>query len=136
LVFEQAAIGKRSAWSPISYEDEILEDLKQRLESIDVDLNPHNLNPENNTIEIPDGSVKLREVEFISDGTQFDYPNYKSRRILQYELMMNDQKVHFSTTDRDRHYLTLQYSDNLMLTTADGSIWVVYGNTFYRMIMK
>jgi len=134
LVFEQAAIGKRSAWSPISYEDEQLADLKQRLESIEADLNSHNLNPENNTIEITDGSVKLREVEYISAGTQFDYPNYKSRRILQYELTVNDQKVHFSTTDRDRHYLTLQYSDNLMLTAADGSIWVVYGKTLYRMI--
>ncbi|MCB0652194.1 MAG: hypothetical protein KDC85_13035 [Saprospiraceae bacterium] len=41
----------------------------------------------------------------------------------------------FSTTDLDQHNLHLNFSDNLMLSLADGSVWVRYEGLLYRMFV-
>lgn len=134
LIFVQGAVGKRSAWTPMSYEENELDDLKNRFEPIFAMLNPKVFKLDSSSnVEITDDVAVLREVEYLSGGTQFDYPNYKTRTVLQYELTIKDQKVHFSTTDRDRHYLRLGLSDNLMLSTVDGSIWIAYERVLYRI---
>jgi hypothetical protein len=134
MIFIQGAAGKRSAWTPMSYEENDLAELKQRFENLSVTLYPKVLNEDRVAdYEITDEGAHIQEVEYLSGGTQLDYPNYKSRSVLQYELSMNNEKVHFSTTDKDRHNLRLSYSDNLMLSMADGSVWVMYEDILYRI---
>jgi hypothetical protein len=89
---------------------------------------------ENARFEISDGVVKIREIEYLSGGTQLDYPNYKNRSVLQYEMLFGDRKINFSTTDIDRHDLHLDFSDNKMLTTEDGAAWVSFEGVLYRVI--
>lgn len=133
MVFVQGTVGKRSAWTPMSYEDDLLADLKQRFEPLMVPINPQAMNDDSNRIDITDASAHLLEVEYLSAGTQLDYPNYKSRSVLQYELTVNNKKGRFSTTDKDRHNLHLGFSDNWMLSMADGAVWVVYEGVLYRI---
>lgn len=136
LVLVQDAAGERSAWVPMPYEENVLADLKQRFELLLVSLNPQGLmDDKTEQVDITDAPAHLREVEYLSAGTQLDYPNYKSRSVLQYELTASGKTVHFSTTDKDRHNLRLNFSDNLMLSLADGSVWVGYEGLLYRMFV-
>ena len=133
LVFVQGKAGKRAAWEPMSYEDDVLADLKQRLEPLAVTLHAQTSNADSTHLQITDGSAQLREVAHLPGGTQFSYPNYKTRTVLQYELTLNDQKIRFSLSDRDAHSLRLGFSDNLMLSMGDGSVWVAYEYDLYRI---
>lgn len=134
LVFVEGPKGKRAAWLPISYADELLADLKKRFEPLVIPRNPTVIGSDSITnLAITDGETKIREAEFLSAGTQLDYPNYKDRTVLQYELQLNDKTLHFSTTDKDRHDLRLQFSDNLYLTTEGGIVWVMYEGVLYRL---
>jgi len=134
LVFVPGPAGKRSAWSPMSYEDELLADLKSRFELISVPLNPQTNNTQDGSeMYISDAGAKIREAEYLSGGTELDYPNYKNRSVLQYEMTLGDKKLHFSTTDKKRHDLRLRFSDNAMLSTADGAAWVTYEGVLYRI---
>lgn len=135
LVVVQTPKGKRSAWSPPSYEDELIADLKSRFEPLVVQLNPKANDPydENSPFLIEDGPAKIHELARLSAGTQLVYPNYKSRSVLQYEMSLGDKKIHFSTTDKNGHDLHLHFADNGMLTTGDGAAWVKYESVLYRV---
>jgi hypothetical protein len=135
LIFVQGAKGKRAAWAPMSYEDELLADLKKRFASIEVTNNPAASTGDSTNLEISDGVSRIREMEHLSGGTQLVYPNYKDRTILQYELTLGDEKIRFSTTDRDGHSLRVGFSDNLLLTTEDGAAWLRYEGVHYRIEM-
>ncbi len=134
LVFVQGPAGKRSAWAPISYEDDLLVGLKSRLEPLLVKVNPQagNDGPAEN-FQCTDGSVHIREVEYLSAVTELDYPNYKNRRVLQYEMTVGSKTLHFSTSDKKRHDLRLGLADNLLLATVDGTGWVKYEGVLYRI---
>ncbi len=127
FVLATAPDGSRAAWSPLTYFDEDIEPLKKRFPPAAPALPVH---PEG---LITDTKGSLQEVEYLSGGTQLDYPNYKSRLIKQYELRLGDKTARFSTTDRDRHDLHLGLADNLRLTTADGAAWVSFEGVLYRM---
>lgn len=134
LIFVQGEKGKRSAWSPMSYEDELLADLKKHFPPILVEQNPTAGNRfAAELFEISDSTGKIRETGHLSAGTQLVYPNYKYRQVLQYELTLGQRKIHFSTSDKDGHALRLGFSDNLFLTTQDGAAWVVYEGVLYRI---
>lgn len=133
MVFVQGVAGERSAWLPISDEEDLLTSLKQRFEPLSVTLNRQVSKGDSNLIELADALGQIREVELLSAGTQLDYPNYLSRSVLQYELTTNGKKAHFSTTDKDRHSLRLGFSDNLMVSLADGSVWVMYEGVLFRI---
>ncbi len=124
---------KRAAWTPISWEDDYLAGLKSRFTPVTVPSNTdtHDYKSGDN-FHVSDGAASIREVEYLSGGTELDYPNYKSRSILQYEMIVNGKTVHFSTTDKKRHNLRIGYSDSIMLATADGSVWVKYEGVLYR----
>ncbi|MFN8302387.1 MAG: hypothetical protein U0U46_07840 [Saprospiraceae bacterium] len=119
--------GKRAAWSPNTYIDEDIEPLKQRFPLLQLTL------PSLPEGEISDERGRLREVEYLSGGTQLDYPNYKSRLIKQHELRLGNTTARFSTTDRNRRALHLDYANNLRLTTADGAAWVCFEGVLYRI---
>jgi hypothetical protein len=124
----------RTAWSlPQFFEDGDLDALKQRLAPLTVTLNPQVSASDSTHLAISDNPAQIREIAYLSDGTQLVYPNYKSRTVVQYELTLNDKKIHFSTSDRDAHSLHLRFSDNLMLSMADGSVWVIYDDLLYKI---
>lgn len=127
FVLATAPDGSRAAWSPPTYFDEDLEPLKKRFPPAAPALPEH---PEG---LITDGNGSLREVEYLSGGTQLDYPNYKSRLIKQHELRLGEKTARFSTSDRNRHDLHLGLADNLRLTTTDGAAWVSFEGVLYRM---
>ena len=134
FVFVQGPAGKRSAWAPIGREDDVLADLKSRLEPMVVLDNPGANNyADGANFLCADGPVQIREAEYRSAGTELDYPNYKSRMVLQYEMTVGHKTLHFSTTDKSRHNLRLDFSDNLMLATSDGAAWVAYEGILYRV---
>ncbi len=126
--------GKRSAWAPMSWENEVLADMKSRFEPL---LMPYNLQSNNyengDNFHCIDGPAQIREAEYRSAGTQLDYPNYKNRMVLQYEMIVGQKTLHFSTTDRSRHNLRLDFSDNRLLSMADGAAWVKYEGDLYRI---
>lgn len=130
-VFVQGSAGKRAAWSPMSYEDGLLADLKSRFDSIVPSMNPKAVIGDH--FYCADGPAQLREIEYLSAGTELDYPNYKSRTVLQYEMIVGDKTLHFSTTDKKRHQLRVGSPDNLMLSTLDGCAWVEYEGILYRV---
>jgi hypothetical protein len=134
FVFVQGPKGKRSMWSPLSDEQEYLADLQQRLEPLSLTL-PAQARQTDTTarFSIAENDAQICEMEYLPGGTQLNYPNYKSRSILQYELTLNGKKAHFSTTDRDGHDLHLSFADNWRLSTADESVWVVYEGVLYRI---
>lgn len=133
-VFVQGAAGHRAAWSPLTYEDELLADLKRRFEPIVVQRNPEAIIPEKGgNFQMSDAGGQVREAGYLSAGTELDYPNYKSRTIVQYEVKMGNKTLHFSTSDQERHNLRLGFADNMLLTTADGVAWVSYEGVLYRM---
>lgn len=137
MVFVEGPKGKRAAWYPISYEDELLADLKQRFKPLVVPLNPTAIGSDSTTnFTITDGDANIEETEFLSAGTQLDYPNYKSRSVLLYEMQLNGKTLHFSTTDKDRHDLRLRFSDNLFLTTKGGEVWLIYEGVLYLLANK
>ncbi len=126
--------GKQTAWTPMSWENDVLADLKGRFDTLPMPYNPQANNYENGeNFQCTDGSAQIREAEYISAGTQLDYPNYKNRMVLNYELKVGDKTIHFSTTDRSRHNLRLDFSDNRMLSAADGAAWVKYEGDLYRI---
>ena len=134
FVFVSSPAGKRSAWLPISREADVLAGLKSRLELLVVPVNPQAGNYENGeNFHCTDGPVQIREAEYLSAGTELDYPNYKNRLVLQYEMTVGNKTLHFSTTDQKRHNLRLDFSNNLMLATADGAAWVKYEGDLYRI---
>jgi hypothetical protein len=136
FVFVQGETNRRSAWLPIPHDDEILTAIKKNFKPIHVTLNPNFTSGDNKGrhFEISDGVAKIQEVEYLPGGTQLVYPNYKTRLVLQYEMIMGDKKAHFSTTDRDGHDLHLAFSTNKMLTTEDGVAWVQYEGGLYRLL--
>ncbi len=134
LIFVQGPPGKRSAWDPISWEDEALADLKSRFEPMVVARNPNANNYEKGeNFRCVDGPVQIRELDYLSAGTQLDWPNYKNRTVVQYEMIVGAKTLHFSTTDKSRHNLRMSFADNLMLSTSDGSGWLAYEGILYRV---
>jgi hypothetical protein len=131
-ILARDASGKRTAWDPPSWQDADLAELKSRYEAIPVPMNPGGSQADSSRI-ISDGVNKVQEVEYLSGGTELDYPNYKNRTIVQHEMTLGQRKLHFSTTDQKRHDLHLGYSDNRMLSAADGSVWVTYEARLYRI---
>jgi hypothetical protein len=137
LVFIQGKKGARSAWSPMSYEDELLAGLQQHFAPINVQLNPaYTESGDNSPFQVTDHGGVIMETGYLSGGTQLDYPNYKTRQVLQYQCTVNGQQVRFSTTDRDRHDLHLGFSDNLLLNTEDGAVWISFEGVVYRLKEK
>ncbi|MEO6038590.1 MAG: hypothetical protein ABIQ93_09255 [Saprospiraceae bacterium] len=134
LVLVEGPAGKQSAWAPLSWENEVLADLKSRFEPLSMPYNPNANNYENgDSFKCSDGPVQIREAEYLSAGTELDYPNYKSRMVLQYEMTVGSKILHFSTTDKGRHNLRLDFTDDRMLATTDGAAWLKYEGELYRI---
>jgi hypothetical protein len=126
--------GKQTVWDPLTYEDAYVADLKSKYEPIPVPLNQgYHDGVKEGSMEITDGPVHIWEAAYISAGTELDYPNYKNRKVLNYELTLGQKKARFSTTDKKRHNLHLGFSDNWMLATQDGAGWVKYEGVLYRV---
>lgn len=135
LVWVDGPKGLRAAWGPVSYDDSLLDDLKKHFPPISLKINPMAVNdPTGNThFSIQDGNNSITEAARISAGTEFSYPNYMERTTVQYELTLAGKTIRFSTSDKKRHALQLCFADNLYLCTEDGTAWVAYEETLYRV---
>ena len=131
FIFEQGVAGKRAAWMDINYEPESRTALKAQLPLMAA--NHNRPMPGDTLCKITDEAAYLHEIELLSGGTQFSYPNYKTRSIVQYEMMANAQKIRFSTTDKDNHALKVGVSDNGLLTSAGGTAWLKYEDMLFRV---
>ena len=128
------SVGRRAAWSPLTYEDAVIAPLKQRFAPLAVATNPRvSSDAGGDHLTVVDGAVQLREEDVLSGGTELDYPNYKPRVVVQYALTVGGRVLHFSTTDRQRHDRRVGLADNAYLTTADGAAWVRYMGRLYRI---
>lgn len=133
-VYVPGPAGKRAAWEPLTYEDEVIDPLKKRFPPIAVSLNPTMTGGvEGGHFTVTDGAAKIVEEAILDGGRELDYPNYKSRSIVQYALSIGTRVLHFSTTDQKRQDARLGFADNIYLTTADGAVWVRYMGWLYRI---
>ena len=132
FVYVAGAAGKRALWSPIDYTAETIEPLKKKFPTISVVTNPGADSGVSNPT-IVDGSAKIREEAEIDDGQELDYPNYKNRSIVQYELTIGSRVIHFSTGDRNRQDRRVGFADNNYITTADGAVWLRHMHWLYRV---
>jgi hypothetical protein len=134
FVFVEGARGRRAAWSPMTYEDRVIDPLRARFAPLAVSMNPRvSTDPGGDGFTAADGALTIREEDLLSAGTELDYPNYKSRMVAQYALTAGGRVAHFSTTDRKRHDLRLGFADNAYLATADGAAWVRYMGGLFRL---
>lgn len=132
FVYVAGPLGKRALWSPIDYRDETIAPLKKKFPAISVVMNAGADSGVSNPT-ILDGAAKIREEAEIDDGTELDYPNYKDRSIVQYELTIGSRIIHFSTGDRKRQDRRVGFADNNYLTTADGAVWLRHMHWLYRV---
>jgi hypothetical protein len=92
-----------------------------------------NYNSETGLFRLEDGNMVLETTKKVSMGTQLDYPNYKSRSAMQYELLIGDKKAHFATTDRYRYPLYVRCAQNDYLSASGTEAWIVYDGKLYRL---
>ncbi|MEO6529275.1 MAG: hypothetical protein ABIP93_21835 [Gemmatimonadaceae bacterium] len=134
FVFVEGARGKRAAWSPMTYADDVIAPLRERFAPIEVSMNPQvSTDSGGDNFTALDGAVKIHEEDILSGGTELDFPNYKARVVVQYALTMGPRVLHFSTSDKRRHDSRVGFADNAYLTTSDGSAWVRYMGILYRI---
>lgn len=124
---------KRSTWTILDTTE--LEQFQERYTLIQPERNTDwKYNPETGLYRAGDGDIVLETTKEVSMGTQLDYPNYKSRFAMQYELLLpGGQKVHFATTNRSRKPLYVQMSQNDYLSVSGKEAWIGYRGTLYRI---
>jgi hypothetical protein len=132
FAFVQGPAAKRAAWTPRDYTDEELAAIR-KFNPLVVSVNPTAAALDGDRYHATDGAAKIEEVDLLDGGTELDYPNYKQRHIMQYELTLNNRPIHFSTANQKRQDLRIGYADNRYLTTADGAVWVRYMSWLYRI---
>lgn len=131
FVYVSGPPGKRAMWSPLTYEDHIIDPLKKRFPTITVAENVR-AGTNGGGFMVTDGAVTIHEEDILDGGRELDYPNYKDRSIVQYAMTIGSRILHFSTTDRKRQDARIGFADNAYLTTADGAVWVRYMGWLYR----
>ena len=97
-------------------------------------INPGwNYNADTGLFRLEDGNLVLETTKKVSMGTQLDYPNYKSRSAMQYELLIGDKKARFATTDRFRYPLYVFCAQNDYLSATGAEAWIAYDGILYRL---
>lgn len=123
---------KRSFWTILD-EDE-LEEFRKSYNIIQAPLNPDwKYNPDTGLYRAGDGNLVLETTKEVSMGTQLDYPNYKLRSAMQYELKLEGQIARFATNNRSRKPLYVQISQNDYLSASGKEAWIGYNGTLYRL---
>lgn len=128
----QNANKKRSLWT---IQDSIeFEEFNKRYSTVQPEVNSDwKYNPETGLYRAGDGSVVLETIKEVSMGTQLDYPNYKQRYAMQYDLLLQGQKTRFATNNRSRKPLYVQISQNDYLSASGKEAWIGYRGVLYRL---
>ncbi len=61
------------------------------------------------------------------------YPNLQYIESRTLALSIGNKKARFKLSNKDGHSLNLQFADNQYLTTADGTVWLMYERDLYRV---
>lgn len=124
----------RSLWTILDETD--LEQLRALYPLIQPKLNDNwKYNPETGLYQVGDKDIFLETTAKVSMGTQLDYPNYKSRSAIQYEMSLHGEKVRFATNDRSRKPLYVQFSQNDYLSATGTEVWLGYNGSLYRLTL-
>jgi hypothetical protein len=131
LLLEEAK-QKRSVWAILDSLE--ADQFTRKYGQIEAPFNPGwNYNSETGLFRLEDGSLVLETTKEVSMGTQLDYPNYKSRSAMQYELLIGGKKAHFATTDRFRYPLYVLCAQNDYLSASGTEAWIAYDGKLYRL---
>lgn len=90
-------------------------------------------NPETGLFRVQNGNIVLETTKEVSMGTQLDYPNYKLRSAMQYELLIGGKKARFATTNRFRYPLYVLCAQNNYLSATGKEAWIAYDGILYRL---
>lgn len=90
-------------------------------------------NPETGLFRVQDGNIVLEVTSEDSLGTKFEFPNYKSRTAIKYELQINGKKAHFATNNRWGKSLYVLFSQDGYLSAAGAEAWLEYNGVLYRL---
>ncbi|MDX2069916.1 MAG: hypothetical protein SFV55_15915 [Haliscomenobacter sp.] len=131
LLVEEAK-QKRSIWAILDALE--IDQFTRKYGQIEPPSNPGwNYNAETGLFRVEDGSIVLESTKEVSMGTQLDYPNYKSRSAMQYELLIGGKKARFATTNRSRKPLYVLCAQNDYLSASGAEAWIAYDGTLYRL---
>ena len=123
---------KRSVWAILDSLE--ADQFTRKYGQIEAPSNPGwNYNSETGLFRLEDGSMVLETTKEVSMGTQLDYPNYKSRSAMQYELLIGGKKTHFATTNRFRYPLYVRCAQNDYLSAIGAEAWIAYDGKLYRL---
>ena len=123
---------KRSVWAILDSLE--ADQFTRKYGQIEPPSNPGwNYNSETGLFRLEDGSMVLETTKEVSMGTQLDYPNYKSRSAMQYELLIGGKKTHFATTNRFRYPLYVRCAQNDYLSATGAEAWIAYDGKLYRL---
>lgn len=123
---------KRSVWAILDSLE--ADQFTKQYGQIEPPANPGwNYNADTGLFRLEDGNMVLETTKKVSMGTQLDYPNYKSRSAMQYELLIGDKKAHFATTDRYRYPLYVFCAQNDYLSASGTEAWIAYDGKLYRL---
>ncbi len=123
---------KRSVWAILDSLE--ADQFTRKYGLIEPPSNPGwNYNSETGLFRLEDGNLVLETTQEVSMGTQLDYPNYKSRSAMQYELLIGDKKARFATTNRSRKPLYVLCAQNDYLSASGTEAWIAYDGKLYRL---
>lgn len=123
---------KRSVWSILDSLE--ADQFTRQYGQIEPPVNPGwNYNADTGLFRLEDGNMVLETTKKVSMGTQLDYPNYKSRSAMQYELLIGDKKARFATTNRFRYPLYVFCAQNDYLSASGTEAWIAYDGKLYRL---
>lgn len=128
----ESAKQKRSVWTILDTLE--ADQFMKEYEQLEPPTNPGwKYNPETEHFRVQDGNILLETTAVVSMGTQLDYPNYKLRSAMQYELLIGNKKARFATTNRSRKPLYVQFSHNDYLSATGTEAWIAYQGVLYRL---
>lgn len=131
LLLEEAK-QKRSVWAILDSLE--VDQFTRKYGLIEPPSNPGwNYNSETGFFRLEDGHMVLETTKEVSMGTQLDYPNYKLRSAMQYELLIGGKKARFATTNRSRMPLYVLCSQNNYLSATGTEAWIAYDGILYRL---
>lgn len=128
----EVAKHKRTVWAILDSLE--ADQFTRQFGQVEPPANPGwNYNADTGLFRLEDGNMVLETTKKVSMGTQLDYPNYKSRSAMQYELLIGDKKARFATTDRFRYPLYVRCAQNDYLSASGTEAWIAYDGKLYRL---
>lgn len=106
--------------------------LKKRATNPDAQQFAGEKTPEPND-QITDGIAGLKFLARDVFDYKINYPNLRDIESRIFEISSGKRVARFKLSNKDKHSLQLQLSDDQYLTTSDGALWLIYEGLLYRI---